>query len=117
VPGGAATPPGTCIGPLETQMLDNRSSTPPSTPLPQPTHPAPLPRPEKRFLSVGAVARDLCMSEATLYRAIRSGEFPAVRVRNRYVIPVKILDALEHAALTSGGTVDAADWVTGQGVA
>lgn len=57
------------------------------------------------------------MTEATLYRAIRSGEFPAVRVRNRYVIPVKILDALEHAALTNGGTVDAADWVTGQGVA
>ncbi len=77
----------------------------------------PLAPQRKRFQSVGAVARDLGMSEATLYRAIRCGEFPAVRVRNRYVIPVKILDALEEAALSTGGTVDAADWVAAKGVA
>ncbi len=99
-------------------MLDNRSPI-----LPRDTSPSmapPLvsrPSPPRRFLSVGAVARDLGMSEATLYRAIRSGEFPAVRVRNRYVIPVKILDALEEAALTSGGTVDATDWVADKVVA
>jgi excisionase family DNA binding protein len=68
-----------------------------------------------RFMSVGAVARVLGMSEATMYRAVRCGEFPAVRVRNRYVIPVRVLDALEDAAMTTGGTVDAADWTDVQG--
>ena len=79
--------------------------------------PRPFTPPPKRFQSVGAVARDLGMSEATLYRAIRSGEFPAVRIRNRYVIPVKVLDALEDAALTTGSPVEAAEWTDGSGVA
>lgn len=70
-----------------------------------------LTRPRPRFQSVGAIAKAFGMSEATLYRAIRCGEFPAVRIRNRYVIPTKVIDALEEAALMSGGTVDAADWV------
>jgi excisionase family DNA binding protein len=76
-----------------------------------------LPRQQPRFLSVGAVARSLGMSEATMYRAVRAGEFPAVRVRGRYVIPGKVLDALEDAAMTSGTMIDAADYVDGKGVA
>ena len=88
------------------------SGSPPVTPpVTTPTRPGP------RFLHVAAVARALGMSEATLYRAIRCGEFPAVRVRNRYVIPTKVLDTLEDAALTTGSVVDAADWSDGQGVA
>lgn len=74
-------------------------------------HSTAVPRTNPRFLSVTAVAKALGMSEATMYRAVRAGEFPAVRVRGRYVIPVRALDALEDAALTCGATVDAADWV------
>lgn len=70
-----------------------------------------VPRTSPRFLTITAVAKALGMSEATMYRAVRAGEFPAVRIRNRYVVPVRVLDALEDAALASGGTVDAADWV------
>jgi excisionase family DNA binding protein len=73
--------------------------------------PPPVTAPQPRFLTVGATARMLGMSEATLYRAIRECEFPAVKVRNRYVVPRRVLDALEDAALRSMTTVDAADWV------
>ncbi|MGH3981119.1 MAG: helix-turn-helix domain-containing protein [Pseudonocardiaceae bacterium] len=66
-----------------------------------------------RFLSIAAVARVLAVSEVTLYRAIRSGEFPAVKVRGRYVIPASALDALEHAAVDTGRLVDAALWAAG----
>jgi hypothetical protein len=51
------------------------------------------------------------MSEVTLYRAIHSAQFPAIKIRGRYVIPAKALDAMEDAALTSGTMVDASDWV------
>jgi excisionase family DNA binding protein len=63
-----------------------------------------------RFLSVAGAARLLGMSGVTLYRAIQAGEFPAIKVRGRYVIPSRALDAMEEAALSSGGVVDAAVW-------
>lgn len=48
------------------------------------------------------------VSEVTLYRAIRNGQFPAIKVRGRYVVPASALDAMEHAAVDTGGLVDAA---------
>ena len=72
--------------------------------------PTALPR-TPRFLSVTAVARILAVSEVTLYRAIRCGEFPAVKVRGRYVVPASALDAMENAAVDTGGLVDAASWI------
>lgn len=68
-----------------------------------------------RFLSVAAVARVLAVSEVTLYRAIRSGGFPAIKVRGRYVVPASALDAMECAAVDTGRLVDAAIWATGGG--
>ena len=94
-------------------MHVNGSSGPP----PGPKSTAPTTPPARRFLGVAMVAAEIGMSEATLYRAIRAGEFPAVRVRNRYVVPVRVLDAMEEAALSTGSLVDAADWVDRTGVA
>lgn len=62
----------------------------------------------KRFYTVSEVARLLGLSDPTVYRAIREGEFPAIRVRGRYVIPAKAIDQLEAEAL-SAGLVDSAD--------
>lgn len=45
---------------------------------------------------------------STLYRAIREGAFPAVQVRNRYVVPVRAIEALVEQAISSGGMVDTA---------
>jgi excisionase family DNA binding protein len=62
-----------------------------------PKTPPPKPR---RFHSVAVAAEILDVSEVTLYRAIHAGDFPAVKVRGRYVVPAKALDQLEDEALT-----------------
>ncbi|NJC70835.1 helix-turn-helix domain-containing protein [Planosporangium thailandense] len=62
-----------------------------------------------RFHSVAAVAEILGTSEVTLYRAIRAGEFPAIKIRGRYVIPSRALDDLEETAVSTGSVVDPAE--------
>jgi excisionase family DNA binding protein len=63
-----------------------------------------------RFRSVADVAAILGMSEVNIYRAIHAGEFPAVKVRGRIVIPSRAIDDMESDALTHG-LVDAANYV------
>ena len=63
-----------------------------------------------RFWSVSDTAEILGLSEVTLYRAIREGHFPAIKVRGRYVVPSRALDDMESAAITSGAVVDAAEY-------
>lgn len=67
-----------------------------------------------RFLSVAEQADELGISEVTLYRAIKAGEFPAVRIRGRVVIPAGAVAAMADAALAGGTAVDAASWVVVQ---
>lgn len=62
------------------------------------------------FLSVAKTAQLVGMSVMTLYRAIHGGEFPAVRVRGRLLVPVRAIDEMVSAAMTSGAVVDAAEW-------
>jgi hypothetical protein len=64
-----------------------------------------------RFLSVESVARIFDVSKVTVYREIRCGRFPAVRLRGRYVVPAKVVAAMEDAAMESSALVDPADWV------
>lgn len=66
-----------------------------------------------RFYSVSQVAALLGMSAMTIYRAIEAGEFPAVKVRGRWIVPAKAVDAMEDAALAERGAVDAGDFVPG----
>jgi excisionase family DNA binding protein len=70
-----------------------------------------------RFLSVSAAARLLGMSDVTLYRAIHADEFPAIKIRGRYVIPGGALDAMEGHALRTGSVVESAAWPTEGGAA
>lgn len=65
----------------------------------------------RRFYSVAEVARMLGMSSMTVYRAIADGEFPAVRIRGRLIVPAKALDEMVDAAVSERAAVDAADWV------
>jgi Helix-turn-helix domain len=53
------------------------------------------------------------MSQMTLYRAIAAGEFPAVRIGRRLVVPARVLEDMAAAALTTSTTVDAAHWPRG----
>lgn len=63
------------------------------------------------FLSVARTAQLIGMSVMTLYRAIHNGEFPAVRVRGRLLVPARAIDEMVSAAMASGAVVDAAAWV------
>lgn len=65
---------------------------------------------QRRFLSVAAAAGILGVSEVTLYRAIHAGEFPAVRIRGRLIVPTRVIDAMADAAVTDHAVVDASSW-------
>lgn len=65
----------------------------------------------RRFYSVAEVAEISGISSVTLYRAINAGEFPAVRVRGRVIVPARVLDALIEGAVDAGSVVDAASFV------
>lgn len=67
---------------------------------------APLPR----FYSVTEAALILKMSPVTLYRAIREGGFPAVRVRGRVSVPAQAIKVMEEVAVAQRTVVDAANW-------
>ena len=69
-----------------------------------------------RFYSVAQVARMLGMSPMTVYRAISAGEFPAVRIRARLIVPAKAVEAMAETAVAEQTVVDASGWVP-QGVA
>jgi excisionase family DNA binding protein len=58
------------------------------------------------FYTVREAAQLLRVGQATLYRAIREGAFPAVRVRSRYVVPAAALDKLIADAAESGVCID-----------
>jgi excisionase family DNA binding protein len=64
-----------------------------------------------RFYTVNETAAMLRTSPITMYRAINDGEFPAVRVRGRLIVPAKVIDALIDTAIESYSLTDPADWV------
>ncbi len=69
------------------------------------------PNTQRRFCSVATAAQVFDVSEMTLYHAIRSGQFPAVRIMGRLVVPLKAIEAIEDAASERHALVDAAEWV------
>ncbi|WP_088319397.1 helix-turn-helix domain-containing protein [Kineosporia sp. R_H_3] len=86
------------------------SAEPLSTSPPQYPRPAREPAAPRAFYNVREAARMFGMSAMTLYRAIEAGEFPAVRIRGRLIIPARAIDEMVAAALRDG-QVDAADFV------
>ena len=65
----------------------------------------------EKFLTVAEVARVTRTSKMTVYRAIADGEFPAVRIRGRWIVPAGAIDEMAKTALKEGQAVDAAAWV------
>jgi excisionase family DNA binding protein len=70
--------------------------------------------PPPSFYTVPEAARLTRMAPVTIYRAIRNGEFPAVRIRGRLIIPARAIEAMIDAALMDQGVVDASGWVVVQ---
>jgi excisionase family DNA binding protein len=76
------------------------------------TYPEPRTTSTRRFLTVSESAALLRVDEATVTRAIRAGEFPAVKIRRRYVIPAAAIERLGDEAITSGRCIDVANWTS-----
>jgi excisionase family DNA binding protein len=66
---------------------------------------------ETQFYSVAEVAALFGLSAMTVYRAIADGEFPAVKIRGRFIVPAKAVHQMIEAATASGSLVDPANWV------
>ncbi len=64
------------------------------------------PSEEPRFYSVSQAARMFGTAPVTLYRAIRAGEFPAVRIRGRLIVLAKAIEAMAEAAMNEHTLVD-----------
>jgi excisionase family DNA binding protein len=62
--------------------------------------------------TVEEAAALLRVDPVTLYRAIRAQEFPAVKVRKRYVVPTRALEMLIDDVVATGGCVDTAEWTS-----
>lgn len=62
----------------------------------------------RTFLTVPEAAELLRIDTSTLYRAIRSGEFPAVRIRARYLVPGKVIEELIANAMAETKMTDPA---------
>lgn len=63
-------------------------------------------KPQPAFYTVKEAAELLRVGASTLYRIIREGDFPAVRLRSRYVVPAEALDQLLEEAKATGSVVD-----------
>lgn len=64
------------------------------------------------FYTVREAAAILRVAPSTLYRSIRESAFPAVRLRTRYVVPVRAVEQLVEEVLESGALIDMGDVLT-----
>ncbi|GAA4536621.1 hypothetical protein GCM10023175_03800 [Pseudonocardia xishanensis] len=60
------------------------------------------------FYDVQEVADMFKMSRMTVYRAISSGELAAVRIRGRWLVPARAIDALIETATRQQATTASA---------
>lgn len=67
--------------------------------------------PAPTFYDVQAVAEMFHMSRMTVYRAIKEGELPAVRIRGRWLVPARVIDALVSKAEAAIPERSADDWL------
>jgi excisionase family DNA binding protein len=63
-----------------------------------------------QFLTVGEAAQVMRVSDDLVYDLIRASEFPAIKLRNRYVVPLRALQQLEADSMSAGSLVDVAEW-------
>lgn len=60
------------------------------------------------FYTVREAAEILRCNKNTLYRAIHEGAFPAVQIRNRFVVPAEAVEQLARHAVETGVCIDVA---------
>jgi excisionase family DNA binding protein len=62
------------------------------------------------FFTAAETAKMLRLDESTLYRHLRSGTFPGLKIGGRYVVPSAVLDRLIADVLKTGRCIDLGDW-------
>lgn len=67
-------------------------------------------RQRKPFLNVKEAAEQLRLDESTLYRHLREGRFPGVKVGGRYLVPAAVIEELAAGAMAAGHCVDIDEW-------
>lgn len=70
-------------------------------------------RPDRRrpaFYNVSEAADIMRLDESTLYRHLRNGTFPGLKIGGRYVVPHVVIERLVADILATGRCVDLADW-------
>ena len=67
-------------------------------------------RRRRPFLNVKEAAEQLRLDESTLYRHLREGRFPGVKVGGRYLVPAAVIEELADGAMAAGHCVDIDEW-------
>lgn len=62
------------------------------------------------FYNVAETAKLLRLDQSTMYRHLRSGQFPGVKIGGRYVVPRVVVEKLITDVLAAGRCLDVADW-------
>jgi hypothetical protein len=70
----------------------------------------PVPPSGLSFYTAQETARILRLDESTLYRHLRTGRFPGLKIGGRYVVPGVVLERLVADVLSTGRCVDLGHW-------
>jgi hypothetical protein len=62
------------------------------------------------FYTAAETSKIVRLDESTLYRHLRNGTFPGVKIGGRYVVPHAVLERLISDVLATGRCVDLAEW-------
>lgn len=74
-------------------------------------HPAAVPQPQRPVFYTAAETSEIVrLDESTLYRHLRNGTFPGIKIGGRYVVPRVVLERLISDVLATGRCVDLAEW-------
>lgn len=99
------SPPSGCLITLPYQQLRKVPKV-----LSPPKHESDEPQAGRAFLNVREAAAELRLDESTLYRHLREGRFPGVKVGGRYLVPRAVIAELVNEAMTTGRCVDVDHW-------
>ncbi|MGE3413430.1 MAG: helix-turn-helix domain-containing protein [Dehalococcoidia bacterium] len=64
------------------------------------------------FYTAAETAEILRLDESTLYRHLRNGTFPGLKIGGRYVVPGAVIERLVDDVLATGRCVDLGKWTT-----
>ena len=62
------------------------------------------------FYNVAEAAELLRLDQSTMYRHLRGGRFPAVKIGGRYIVPRIVVERLIEDVLAAGICLDIAEW-------